>query len=66
MTKSKHSTVAGMIEAMPIVAPPQDQKAFDTMLAEAEADLKDKDFGAFVRVIRTHWIRGCRQTRLSQ
>jgi predicted nucleic acid-binding Zn ribbon protein len=50
MTKPKNITLESMLEAMPIVAPPQDQKAFDTMLAEAEADLKASNFGAFVRV----------------
>jgi hypothetical protein len=42
--------MAAMLEAMPIVEPPRDQEAFNTMLAEAEADLKGKNFGAFVRV----------------
>jgi hypothetical protein len=50
MTKPRNITMDTMLEAMPIVAPPQNQEAFDAMLAEAEADLKAGPFAAFVRV----------------
>ncbi len=50
MTKPRNISMDTMLEAMPIVAPPQDPKAFDAMLIETEADLRSGSFAAYVRV----------------
>ena len=39
-----------MLKAMSVAALPKDQKAFDMMLAETEADLKAGSPAAFIRV----------------
>ena len=50
MTTPRSTTMEAMLKAMAVTALPKDQKAFEVMLAETEADLKVGSSAAFIRV----------------